>query len=644
MKNNIFLLIFFSVVFFTGCSKYDDGKLWDSVNDLENRLIILEKQCREMNTNIASMKVIVDALQSNDYITNVTIVTKDGIEVGYKIDFKKHASITIYHGKNGESGKTQMIGIKQAEDGDYYWTQKIGDAQNVWLLDENGNKIKAKGENGITPLLQIKNDKWEVSVDKGITWSVLGEAKGDSFFKNITNEEKALILELKDGTIITLPKGQSFSLSFDKDRIDNIKPNAAYEINYTLENWNMQVTWMIPGTYGYNIALEPIDDSSGKIIINTSETVSDLARIYVTLTDGKDVVGRVITLLAGKEIHVAIAGTLRKLFSLEELNQYEKIKITGKLNLDDYQFLKLATEVKTLDLSTLDMEEIPSLSFYGSRLQTVILPEKLLSIPSEAFTQSKITTIKIPPFVKEIGEKAFQGCRQLKGDLILPYNLEIVGAHAFENCGFDGNLYLGAMLREIKEYAFHRCEFTGKLKFPKYVKRIGASAFSDCSKISGLEFDPWGKLYSIEASAFSFCIGLRGDLVLPKSLVKIGNFAFYCCSGEWTGNLFMGRKTELVADGGNVPHKFSLELGSKIFTYIGTDRELHCLNFEKIYFRCEVPPARVVEAFWANPYNDRLKYVGVPLGCKNSYSDALRSIQIGSEGKSVVEFIEEIEF
>ena len=78
-----YLLILFTVGLFTGCSKYDDGELWNSVNDLEARLSALEKQCKEMNTNIESMKVIVDVLQSNDYITNVTVISENGVEIGY---------------------------------------------------------------------------------------------------------------------------------------------------------------------------------------------------------------------------------------------------------------------------------------------------------------------------------------------------------------------------------------------------------------------------------------------------------------------------------------------------------------------------------------------------------------------------------
>lgn len=152
-----YLLILFTVGLFTGCSKYDDGELWDSVNDLEARLSTLEKQCKEMNTNIESMKVIVDVLQSNDYITNVTVVTENGMEVGYKIDFKVHPSITIYHGEKGENGK----------DGQ---TPYIGENGN-WWIDGKDTQVKARGndgQNGETPVVGPNGNWWIGTEDTGI--------------------------------------------------------------------------------------------------------------------------------------------------------------------------------------------------------------------------------------------------------------------------------------------------------------------------------------------------------------------------------------------------------------------------------------------------------------------------------------------
>ena len=66
--------------------------------------------------------------------------------------------MTIYHGQdgaegapgqdgldgtNGKDGHTPVIGVRQDEDGVYYWT-----LNGEWLLDEEGNKIRVTGEDG----------------------------------------------------------------------------------------------------------------------------------------------------------------------------------------------------------------------------------------------------------------------------------------------------------------------------------------------------------------------------------------------------------------------------------------------------------------------------------------------------------------
>ncbi len=128
------------------CHRHD--KLWDSIVGIENRLTVLEQQCKEMNTNISSMRVVVDVVQNNDYVTGVSTVLENGIEVGYKISFNTHPAVIIYHGKSGQDGLSPVIGVKQAEDGKYYWTQKLGTTESTWILDDSGNKVMINGSDG----------------------------------------------------------------------------------------------------------------------------------------------------------------------------------------------------------------------------------------------------------------------------------------------------------------------------------------------------------------------------------------------------------------------------------------------------------------------------------------------------------------
>lgn len=97
------IIIFLSAITLANCSdSYNDSKLWDSVNGLENRVAKLEELCKQMNTNISSLQEIVTALQKNESIKSVATLS-DGS--GYLITFSSGKTITIYHGKNGVDGE-----------------------------------------------------------------------------------------------------------------------------------------------------------------------------------------------------------------------------------------------------------------------------------------------------------------------------------------------------------------------------------------------------------------------------------------------------------------------------------------------------------------------------------------------------------
>ena len=210
--------------------------LWQEVvEDLDERVETLEMLCAEMNTNIASLQTIVDVLQSNDFITSIVEIKKDGKVVGYTITFGKHDPITIYHGQNGKDGQngqdgqngadgkdgiTPVIGVAQDTDGVYYWT-----LNGEWLLDDNGNKLPVSGKDGqngtngsngqdgadgkdgqdgedgkdgadgqdgkdgITPQLKIEEGYWYISYDNGATWTQLGKATGEDGKDGVDGED-----------------------------------------------------------------------------------------------------------------------------------------------------------------------------------------------------------------------------------------------------------------------------------------------------------------------------------------------------------------------------------------------------------------------------------------------------------------------
>ena len=202
--------------------------LWQEVvEDLDERVETLEMLCAEMNTNITSLQTIVSVLQSNDFITGIVEIKKNGEVIGYTITFGKHDPITIYHGQDGKDGadgkdgqdgqngaaNAPVIGVAQDTDGVYYWT-----LNGEWLLDDNGNKLPVSGKDGqngtngsngqdgadgkdgqdgedgkdgadgqdgkdgkdgVTPQLKIEEGYWFISYDNGTTWTQLGKATGE---------------------------------------------------------------------------------------------------------------------------------------------------------------------------------------------------------------------------------------------------------------------------------------------------------------------------------------------------------------------------------------------------------------------------------------------------------------------------------
>lgn len=265
-KLSIFLLAAFSLV--ASCQKFDDTPIWDKLNDHEDRISTLEALCRQMNTNITSLQSLVEALQKNDCVTAVVPVTEAGVEIGYTITFASGKNITIYHGKDGSDGKDSYIpaiGVKQDADGIYYWT-----VDGSWLLDENGQKVKAvgtdgqngtngsngqdgapgapgtpgtDGQNGVTPQLKIENGMWYVSYDNCASWTELGQAtgpqgpqgdtgatgpqgpqgnpgvSGNSFFQSVTETSDYVLMVLANGTEIRIPKASAVAATLTLDNI-----------------------------------------------------------------------------------------------------------------------------------------------------------------------------------------------------------------------------------------------------------------------------------------------------------------------------------------------------------------------------------------------------------------------------------------
>ena len=328
------LFLCLSCCLLSGCSNDDEiNDLSEKVDGLTQRVEVLENWRNETNTNIQSLQALVQSLMNNDMITSVVPVMSGNEVIGYTISFLKSAPITIYHGEDGKDGVdgkdgadgndgadgadgetgtdgyTPKIGVKQDTDGIYYWT-----LDGKWLLDENGAKVKAQGENGadgedgedgadgangtdgangLTPELKIGEDGyWYVSYD-GIKWTKVGDkpAYGASdIFKEIKIEESQITFVLTDGTELVVPTNKMVKISFgesNKDQLSGIAANQVIYIPYTLTNATEKTLVTASSDGHYKVKVEAKDQNSGQIVVTApAEYVDGFVNVHVDTGNG----------------------------------------------------------------------------------------------------------------------------------------------------------------------------------------------------------------------------------------------------------------------------------------------------------------------------------------------------------------------
>ena len=234
MKKILSVLCIATLLFASCSDEYDDSKLWQNVNDLKDRIASLEKTVQTMNSDISSIQSIVDAINARDYIVKIEELADKS---GYTITFAKGNTITIKHGKDGIDGKdSPIIGIDIYE-GIYYWTITTNE-NKTWLLDNDGNKLKVSGDNGITPIIGVDSDGyWTIDMGNGIQRlkdtngddvTAIGQdgtdgkdgVDGSSFFNNVRYDDNFVYFTFTDGKVVSIPlsKGVSFTVSNVSDR------------------------------------------------------------------------------------------------------------------------------------------------------------------------------------------------------------------------------------------------------------------------------------------------------------------------------------------------------------------------------------------------------------------------------------------
>ena len=584
-----------------GSCKYDDSDLVERVDNLEGRLAKLEEQCKQINANINSLQIIVNALKEANHITSISNLVENGVEIGYKIEFAKSDPIHIYHGKagadgaRGEDGYTPLIGVKKDKDGIYYWT-----LDGSWLVDNDGNKVRAQGldgkdgyngkdgkdgedgkdgkdgkdgedgkdgkdgkdgyngsdgkdgkdgyngkdgkdgyngKNGVTPKLRIKDGNWEVSYNNAVSWETLGSATGGVVPCPIKS------VEVKGRYVFfTLNSG------------DEIKIPLYNAITIKFEettigmNASSQIDLLYTLTGGDNVKVSAIgegvrtrvDESAKKLTITTDVNFTG-GKVLVHATDGNNVATVELTIV--KEVLVYI-----------EYGATEELSYDGAFSGIDVEFIKEKSTFSDSDKKGKwafkgSIKRVVSSAFNGKKsLRSIILPEGITFIDRSAFSNSGLEAITLPESLMEIGQSVFLGT-QLK-EITIPANVKSLGSSAFE--GSDAGtmplekvIFSGSTIMEIEPYTFKNCVNLKEITLPESLAIIAYSAFFGCSSLTKVVIPD--NVTEIEKTAFRHCTSLT-EATIGRSVISIGESCFdgceklatVICKGETPARLDVG--------------------------------------------------------------------------------------------------------
>lgn len=233
-----------------------------------------------------------------------------------------------------------------------------------------------------------------------------------------------------------------------------------------------------------------------------------------------------------KELPYRLFGGCRKLKNVIIKGQIEKCSFGVFTDCESLEFL---------DLSNFPIELAPQLCMNCKNLKKVILPKGCKTIPSEMFKNcSKLTEIVGLENVEVLEKGALYGCTSLRS---IPSSLKIIGDESCKNCRALSIVNL-PLLEKLGERAFEGCinirEFLSSPiaatpylfkscinlpGIPSSITKLAPHAFEKCLNITEIEL----KDEEVPDSCFKGCVNLR-KVINSEKATNVGAYAFAECT------------------------------------------------------------------------------------------------------------------
>lgn len=153
------------------------------------------------------------------------------------------------------------------------------------------------------------------------------------------------------------------------------------------------------------------------------------------------------------------------------------------------------------------------------------VPEGVTAVGDNAFLDfKKLSEVQLPSTLKKIGDRAFEGCEELKHINI--DGVSIIGVRAFAGCESLSKIQFGDNIGYLCNAIFCGCTSIEEIDIPKNISYIGCECFKDCTGLTDIKL---AGVMEIDNGAFEHCTELY-SIALPYSLLHIAPNAFSFCT------------------------------------------------------------------------------------------------------------------
>lgn len=207
MKKLIGISLFISACFLGSCSSYDDERIWQDLNDIEQTIGDYESLTRTLNEQMASLSEVL----GSSFITLISQDADGNYVISYSNDGGENHTVTI--ATQDEVTKLPIITAKQDTDGKLYWAQTTDKGKNyTFILDGDGKKFPV---GGVIPKVQIdENGYWSVN---GTSTGVLANDVSNLLFKSAYIDDKTgeAVFILADGQELRMTLQEALGIRFN---------------------------------------------------------------------------------------------------------------------------------------------------------------------------------------------------------------------------------------------------------------------------------------------------------------------------------------------------------------------------------------------------------------------------------------------